>query len=74
MLSLDIVNLDFIIVPAFGYQAARAAASSKVRSAALALGADYHVGTRNAFGVEPPVIAVGNLEGHFLILVVVLPT
>ena len=73
MLSLDIVNLDFIIVPAFGVPGGQGSGlfEGAVRQL-FALGADYHVGTRNAFGVEPPVIAVGNLEGHFLILVVVL--
>ena len=73
MLSLNIVDLDLIIVPAFGVPGSQGSGflEGTVRKL-FALGPDYYMGTRNSFGMEPPVIAVGNLEGHFLVLVVVL--
>ena len=73
MLSLNIVDLDLIIVPAFGVPGSQGSGFLKGTVRQLfALGPDYYMGTRNSFGMEPPVIAIGNFEGHFLVLVVVL--
>ena len=47
-------------------------ASSKVRSGRVpSFGFYYDVGTGHFFGVEPPVVSCGELEGKLVVLVVV---
>ena len=51
--SLDIVDLDLIVVPAFGVPGSQGSGFLKGTVRQLfALGPDYYMGTRNSFGMH----------------------
>lgn len=74
VLFLDVVDFHLVVVTSFGIVGGQGAGFFKETvgkvGAALCLYDD--MGAGDAFGVEPPVVACCQLEGEFLILVVVL--
>ena len=65
VLFLDVVDLDFILATALGIVGGQSAGffKSTVRQFGRAFSFDDHVGTWHVLGMEPPVSAVGKLEG-----------
>ena len=74
VLFLDIVDFHLVIVTAFGIVGGQGTGFFKeaVGKVGAALSFYDDMGSGNAFCVEPPVVSCGQLEGEFLILVVVL--
>lgn len=72
MFSLDIINFYLFIGASLRIPGSQGTGFFKypVRKL-LSFRADNNMGAGNSFGVEPPVIAVGNFKCDFLILVVV---
>ena len=73
VLFLDIVDLHLVVSTAFGVvggQGAGLLEDPVGKLLALRLDDDMRAG--DTFGVEPPVISRGNLEGQLLVLVIVL--
>ena len=70
---LDVVDFDFFRVTAFGVVSGQSAGffEGAVREL-LSFTLDDDVGARDAFGMEPPVVACGEFEGQFFVLEVIL--
>ena len=73
MLSLNVVNLHLLVLPALGVVSGQGAGLLKyVVGQLFSLRLYNDVGAGNALCVEPPVAAIRQLEGEFVVLVVVL--
>lgn len=74
VLFLEIVNLNLVVVPAFGIIAGESSCLLKdtVRQF-VAAGFYDNVGAGHSLGVKPPVVAGGEFKRQFLVLVIVLP-
>ena len=70
---LDVVDFDFFRVTAFGVVSGQSAGffEGAVRQL-LSFALDNNVGARDAFGMEPPVVACGEFEGQLFVLEVIL--
>ena len=73
MLSLNVVDLHLLVLPALGVVSGQGAGLLKyVVGQLFSLRLYNDVGAGNALCVEPPVAAIRQLEGEFVVLVVVL--
>lgn len=72
---LDIVDLHLFLLPALRIVGSKPAGlfKSPVRQF-LPFGLYYYMGAGNTFGMEPPVISVGEFEGQFIVLEIIFPT
>ena len=70
---LDVVDFDFFRVTTFGVVSGQSAGffEGAVRQL-LSFALDNNVGARDAFGMEPLVVACGEFEGQFFVLEVIL--
>ena len=70
---LDVVDFDFFRVTTFRVVSGQSAGffEGAVRQL-LPFALDNNVGARDAFGMEPPVVACGEFEGQFFVLEVIL--
>ena len=73
ILFLDIVNLYFIIFPAFRIISCQSTGLFKypVWQNGLSIALYDHMGTGNAFGMEPPVISACYFKSKIFILIVI---
>lgn len=74
MLFLDIVDFNLFLIPSLGVIGgqARGLLEGAIRQLVCAAQSYDDMGAGNFLGMEPPVITGGNLEGEFIILVIIL--
>ena len=74
VLFLEIVNLNLVVVPAFGIITGESSGFLKDAVRQFVVAGFYDdVGAGHSFGVKPPVVAGGKFKRQFLVLVIVLP-